>query len=63
MVYLHVFRDEITVLVQTSVFSVMIKITDNMLTVYVYFLARVLNGCWSITHNCPRTMKLSETVI
>ena len=33
MVYLHVFRDEITVFVQTSVFSVMIKITDNMLTV------------------------------
>ena len=39
MVHLHVFRDEITVLVQTPVFSVMIKITDNMLTVYVYFLA------------------------
>ena len=39
MVYLHVFRDEISVLVQTPMFSVMIKITDNMLTVYVYFLA------------------------
>lgn len=49
MVHLHVFRDEITVLVQTSVFSVMIKITDNMLILYVYFFRVSIQ--WVLEHN------------